>query len=718
MIGQKLIEAAGNGISTGDVAEAIDFDGTNDYLSRASDLTGNADGGTFTFSAWVWRGNQNLQYVYNSCSSSTSTRFSVELTGTAGANSVRVIGKNTSGSTVFSATSTLTIPIFTWVSVIVSGNQSTNVLDVAVQDVSERISDSFTSTAAIDFTNPIHNVALFNTDEMSTRLSNVYLDYTYRDLSVTNNRRLFVTADLKPADGQASLNPILYLPMDDPTQPGRNDGTGGDFTLTGTVARSGRGPNQYNAPYSTFDGTADYLNKAASALGTDSYQVAFSCSFNYTSASTQVLMARGNPTAGDDNQIRIRLSSAGGASILFAYGTNSSQSPQVSISIPSGVFTVNRNYVLTFSFDSQNSAKRWVYINGVDYTSTVTWTTYLATSILNFSYSLFNTTVGSSGTSLYFNGRIGALWFNNSYIDLSVAANLAKFVTGTGIDAKPVDLGANGELPTGTSPLIYLPMYGNNAGKNYGTGGNFTVNSGPYTGARGPNEFWGNWADFVPNDYLVKSGALSGVADGKTFSFSVWVRPDTLTVSRTVFCFYNGAALRFELRFSSTQLVITARNSSNTTILQAFSGTVFATATQYCIQACIDLSNTSNRKLYVNGVLDTTSWSTYTNSDISFTSSTYEAIGASYAGSSSDEFDGKIGELYWTTDYIDFSQESNRLKFRDAFGNPVDLTQQIEDAAIPNPAIYMRFDPSSFGTNSGTGGNFTVTATPLDGGQF
>ena len=33
------------------VADAIDFDGVTDYLSRSSDLVGNADGKTFTFSA-------------------------------------------------------------------------------------------------------------------------------------------------------------------------------------------------------------------------------------------------------------------------------------------------------------------------------------------------------------------------------------------------------------------------------------------------------------------------------------------------------------------------------------------------------------------------------------------------------------------------------------------------------------------------------------------
>jgi len=38
--------------ATATQAEAVDFDGTNDYLRRTSDLTGNTDGKTFTFSFW------------------------------------------------------------------------------------------------------------------------------------------------------------------------------------------------------------------------------------------------------------------------------------------------------------------------------------------------------------------------------------------------------------------------------------------------------------------------------------------------------------------------------------------------------------------------------------------------------------------------------------------------------------------------------------------
>ena len=131
---------------------------------------------------------------------------------------------------------------------------------------------------------------------------------------------------------------------------------------------------------------------------------------------------------------------------------------------------------------------------------------------------------------------------------------------------------------------------------------------------------------------------------------------------------------------------------------------------------CFDLSNTSKRFIYVDSVQKTASWPFYVDSNIDLAACSENYIGRDRAGTY--PYDGGLSEIYLTTEYIDFSQEANRLKFRDAFGNPVDLTQQIEDAAIPNPAIYMRFPPTSFGTNYGTGGNFTVNGTITDGGQL
>ena len=71
---------------------------------------------------------------------------------------------------------------------------------------------------------------------------------------------------------------------------------------------------------------------------------------------------------------------------------------------------------------------------------------------------------------------------------------------------------------------------------------------------------------------------------------------------------------------------------------------------------------------------------------------------------------------YFSAAYIDFSQESNRLKFVDALGYPMDLTTQIEAGDIPTPLIHMKFESTtSLGTNSGSGGDFTVNGTVTSG---
>ena len=76
------------------------------------------------------------------------------------------------------------------------------------------------------------------------------------------------------------------------------------------------------------------------------------------------------------------------------------------------------------------------------------------------------------------NADVAEYYFNTmDYLDFTVAGNRALFRTAEG---KPAFLGTNGELPTGTSPLIYFngdaATY--NAGHNLGTGGDFAFEQG------------------------------------------------------------------------------------------------------------------------------------------------------------------------------------------------------------------------------------------------
>ena len=80
-------------------------------------------------------------------------------------------------------------------------------------------------------------------DKFTGDLAHVFLDYTYRDLSVTSNRRLFIDANggsTSPSTLSA-LSPVLYLPMTTDYAVGKNLGTGGDFSATGspTIVQSG-----------------------------------------------------------------------------------------------------------------------------------------------------------------------------------------------------------------------------------------------------------------------------------------------------------------------------------------------------------------------------------------------------------------------------------------------------------------------------------------------
>ena len=526
----------------------------------------------------------------------------------------------------------------------------------------------------------------------------------------------------KPAPNQQALNPIIYLKMDDPTQPGKNLGTGGDFVLNGVVARSGRGPSQFNAPYSDLDGAADYLSRTSITGIADSNKATICFSLCCTETTTPIRFVVYMGVNGSHRFIISRNHIVSGD--LLIEGRDSSNTVLLSAyTLAASKIVSNRNAVVALSFDLSDSSKRYLYINGAS--ASVAWATYTNGTIAFTSASgisigaarNFNT----SSVEGYWLGRLGNVFFDTKYIDLSQPANLAKFVTGTGIDAKPADLGANGEKPFGTAPLIYLPMYGNNAGKNYGTGGDFSVVSGPFAGSRGPNEYFGNKADFNGSTgYLSRTSALSGVINSSTFSCSFFVSPDT-SAQDPVIHFHGPSGWMLMLRVDSAggRIFLFAMNdSTGSDFIDLYSKPISGIPYPDVItsvQISMDTTNPTRRVICINGVVSTLTVNTYASGVIPFSQTSYVHIGHD---SNNTYYDGKLSEFYFTTDYIDFSQEANRLKFRDAFGNPVDLTPQIEAGTLPNPAIYMRFDPANFGKNLGTGGDFVVNGTITDGGQL
>jgi hypothetical protein len=307
------------------------------------------------------------------------------------------------------------------------------------------------------------------------------------------------------------------------------------------------------------------------------------------------------------------------------------------------------------------------------------------------------------------------VWYNPTYIDLSASNPFYDTETG-----KPKFLGADGSEPTGSAPLIYLPLRADDAGSNKGTGGDFTVNSGPFTGARGASEVWAESAEFNGTNQYLSTPALTGLADSKVFSFACAFYQDVVSAD-TMFSISapSASANNFRIIHGSAdpgQLTIIGSNSSGTIILDFSTAAVMPVNEWSTFLVSIDLEN-STSSVYINGsqILDASE--VLTNDNLNFSAADVIYVGAEENGDVVRQWwDGKLGFLWFNTEYIDFSQEANRLKFFDAFQYPVDVGA---DGSLPTgnvPLIYMN-EGFHLGTNLGSGGNFTPVNAPTDGGD-
>ena len=264
-----------------------------------------------------------------------------------------------------------------------------------------------------------------------------------------------------------------------------------------------------------------------------------------------------------------------------------------------------------------------------------------------------------------------------------------------------------------------MPIRGDDAGNNLGTGGDFTVYSGPFTGARGGSEFWARSAKFGGSgtSYLRKT-ALSGVSDSNTVTLILAFRTDTNTNDRVLFEIgddpdNNNYGVYIYLS-GGTTLEVRIRNSAGSIMLDSGEYSLDSTLNKQHILMLSFSSTVPHAVMYTDGTqsFDTAS---ITNASTVLLASTKIRIGGSESTTKNDH-DGDVGFFYFDDSYIDFSQESNRNLFVDQLGYPKDLQKQIDDGLIANPLVYMPFDDTSaLGTNAGTGGNFSVNGSVTSG---
>jgi hypothetical protein len=226
-----------------------------------------------------------------------------------------------------------------------------------------------------------------------------------------------------------------------------------------------------NAAY--FDGTNDGLQEVAPHGQSDSKLWTFSLWFNKDALGTFTDFLSGNP-----GNRAVRAGTISTNLIIVQANLPDSSTLALDIRTSTSAFSAGVWNHLACSVDMADTAKRHLYLNGVSSLATVTKYT---DSVLDFTNPM---TVGVQGTgSRRMKGSLAEIWIDfENYMDLSDSAVLEKFRTS---DGKAAYLGANGELPTGSQPEVYLGNPYSSFELNLAAGSDYSV-TGALADATGP----------------------------------------------------------------------------------------------------------------------------------------------------------------------------------------------------------------------------------------
>lgn len=226
------------------------------------------------------------------------------------------------------------------------------------------------------------------------------------------------------------------------------------------------------------------------------------------------------------------------------------------------------------------------------------------------------------------------------------------------------------------------------------------------------------------NDFLNRGAGLTGASDGVSCTISVWFNiiggdNSHLTIFEN---YLTGVEDRLWLRRSNNNKLLFFVNTIDSAVAWAFTtdnlyDTSNNTGWHHALISC-QLDATPVGQIYIDDSLASITESIVpTDADtLDFTTSDW-GIGAR----SSDELGGlklnaDLSELWFNTEHVDISVEANRRKFIDASGKPADLGSDGSTATGTQPLVYFRGNATVWnaGTNSGSGGDFTMTGEVTD----
>ena len=496
---------------------------------------------------------------------------------------------------------------------------------------------------------------------------------------------------------------------------------------------------QINDTSELFEATQTYFPSSARFDGTND---GLTLEENLTDAVDSKLVfysfwVKSNGGDGTNQYIQGNVESGGGDIYVSRHSNGRFRFYAHNVAVDAAGYILESNTVLTTASGwthvmmSVNGTEEHIYINGVENLKA-------GFTHIDATYVGVNTDV-DIGQNLYNNGtvRLNAdladFIYAQQYIDLSDAANRAKFIT---TDGFPVAWTTS--LAAITAPKIALHLDDGEAVANFANNADgaqaFTVvgtltdgnkvtvvkNSflleGGTNVAAGTDSSYTEPSSYIPvpvtfdgtNDYLTRGAALTGEADGKNVILAFWIKRNGNAGSKqNVFGNYNGYIESYFHTDNTFNLLL--HNSSGTKITHIYTSAILVDNNWHHIMAS---TNGTTQHLYLDGSTDLTSSHNVDDViDLTKGGGDYWAIGANAEGSGAAPLHADIADMIFDDTYLDLSILSNRAKFISTTGEPVDPGSDASTAiAAGRPLVYMNQNAlASWHTNSGTGGGFTET---------
>ena len=217
------------------------------------------------------------------------------------------------------------------------------------------------------------------------------------------------------------------------------------------------------------------------------------------------------------------------------------------------------------------------------------------------------------------------------------------------------------------------------------------------------------------NDYLTKSSGLTGASHSKQCTFVVWADIDNADFQQAfILGPIGGYAGLWFARNDTNKLHVRGLTSTGNDVVIALSTSDYlSTAGLKCFMVSIDAATSTLQVYDGDSAVDmgTPTWD-LPDTALGFVAADTVPIGARNDGVS--KFSGKLGDLQLIIGTaLDLSIESNRRKFIDASGNPVNPADNGLTKTILLSGAF-----ASWHTNDGSGGGFTVTGALADGGTY